>query len=472
MQCNTLIEICVRVCICVNEARGLTKDTAVLMKGLEDARLAQGEGEDLLTMDELMLRAGEAMLMARVKASPTNMHQRQKYTNNASGIRVDDEHASAHDFMCKLREKSGGGACASQAALDILRDQCVAAGMRFRELRATDACNIAQECLAGQGKPVLLSRAALGDAWKRGLSIDSLRRRFGDDVVSVNDRAPARHADAEAGEAQTSFKVRMKTYVDYMAARRNMEAMRDPHYARSGGHHRPFYLNGWSLFSRCPELLTEFEAPACVAAADDTEALLAEIGGLVGGKARDETNAWASISANMQKIFIGCRGCVTRLHYDSGDAHGWLAQASGAKLFILFAPEDSQFLVPPRAEVLRTSRTMMTTGQERACANNEKEKRAASASPGVAVKDDTQAFVDPLRPPSSAATHTGHTYAKATMFAAVVQEGELIVIPRRWWHYALALEDDNLTLQRNFYNAATNAAGLVKMTLDAIRKRR
>ena len=44
--------------------------------------------------------------------------------------------------------------------------------------------------------------------------------------------------------------------------------------------------------------------------------------------------------------------------------------------------------------------------------------------------------------------------------------------PQGWWHYALALDDDNVTVMRNFYHAKTNANGLVKMAVDAIAKRK
>ncbi len=35
---------------------------------------------------------------------------------------------------------------------------------------------------------------------------------------------------------------------------------------------------------------------------------------------------------------------MTRLHYDAGDAHGWLAQLWGAKLFVLYPPEATPLL--------------------------------------------------------------------------------------------------------------------------------
>lgn len=41
---------------------------------------------------------------------------------------------------------------------------------------------------------------------------------------------------------------------------------------------------------------------------------------------------------------------MTRLHYDAGDAHGWLAQLQGTKLFMLYPPADSARLRPLASE--------------------------------------------------------------------------------------------------------------------------
>lgn len=39
-------------------------------------------------------------------------------------------------------------------------------------------------------------------------------------------------------------------------------------------------------------------------------------------------------------------------------------------------------------------------------------------------------------------------------------------MPQGWWHYAVALER-SVTVQRNFYNAATNARGLIDMVVKS-----
>jgi chloride channel 7 len=50
------------------------------------------------------------------------------------------------------------------------------------------------------------------------------------------------------------------------------------------------------------------------------------------------------MSATLFKLFLGPAGTVTRLHADAGDAHGWLAQVWGAKLFVLYPPTDAPHL--------------------------------------------------------------------------------------------------------------------------------
>ncbi|KFM22476.1 hypothetical protein F751_0113 [Auxenochlorella protothecoides] len=55
--------------------------------------------------------------------------------------------------------------------------------------------------------------------------------------------------------------------------------------------------------------------------------------------------AWvAALDAALSKLFLGPAGTVTRLHYDAGGAHGWLAQARGRKLFVLLPPSAAAAL--------------------------------------------------------------------------------------------------------------------------------
>ncbi len=67
---------------------------------------------------------------------------------------------------------------------------------------------------------------------------------------------------------------------------------------------------------------------------------------------------WAGMSASLRKLFLGPRATVTRLHYDAGDAHGWLAQLWGAKLFVLFPPQDTPLL----ARIPEEARNDMASG--------------------------------------------------------------------------------------------------------------
>ena len=47
---------------------------------------------------------------------------------------------------------------------------------------------------------------------------------------------------------------------------------------------------------------------------------------------------------------MGPAGTITRLHFDAGSAHGWLAQVVGRKLFVLYPPSDTPRLYPLASE--------------------------------------------------------------------------------------------------------------------------
>ena len=51
-----------------------------------------------------------------------------------------------------------------------------------------------------------------------------------------------------------------------------------------------------------------------------------------------------SLSAGLSKVFVGPCGTVTRLHQDCANAHAWLGQASGRKLFVCYPPSDAEHL--------------------------------------------------------------------------------------------------------------------------------
>ena len=129
------------------------------------------------------------------------------------------------------------------------------------------------------------------------------------------------------------------------------------------------------------------------------------------------------------QIFVGPAGSTTRLHFDAGEAHGWLGQVKGRKLFILFPASDTPYLYPIPGET-----------------------------------ETEQSSIDPLAP--DLAAHP--LYHMASPLAFVLSPGEAVVIPEGWWHYAAAL-DSSITVMGNFYNADTNAAGMVRMVMKSMR---
>lgn len=131
-----------------------------------------------------------------------------------------------------------------------------------------------------------------------------------------------------------------------------------------------------------------------------------------------------TLERKLTKLFIGPPGCITRLHYDAGDAHGWLGQISGRKLFILFPPKSSRALNPLETE-----------------------------------KETIQSALDPFRTSEA-------DLKKLNGMAVILEPGDLIVIPKGWWHYAVSLTCST-TFQRNFYDAK-NAASLVTTIMKSI----
>lgn len=130
----------------------------------------------------------------------------------------------------------------------------------------------------------------------------------------------------------------------------------------------------------------------------------------------------------LQQVFIGPAGATTRLHFDAGQAHGWLGQVQGRKLFILFPASDTPFLYNILGET-----------------------------------ETEQSSIDPLAP--DVGTHP--LYQQATPLAFILSPGEAVLIPQGWWHYAAAL-DSCITVMGNFYNAETNAAGMVQMVMKSL----
>ncbi len=128
---------------------------------------------------------------------------------------------------------------------------------------------------------------------------------------------------------------------------------------------------------------------------------------------------WAGMSASLRKLFLGPRATVTRLHYDAGDAHGWLAQLWGAKLFVLFPPQDTPLLARIPEEARWHGERGFCCVRMHFCMT---ERIACAAAQTETVQSD----VDPLAPPGHAAAPP----PGATPYVALLQPGEAVIIPR------------------------------------------
>ena len=119
--------------------------------------------------------------------------------------------------------------------------------------------------------------------------------------------------------------------------------------------------------------------------------------------ARAARTAADALDASLCKLFVGPAGTITRLHQDAGDAHGWLGQVIGRKLFLLCPPGDAPFM---------------------------------RSIPGE--KETAQSFVDPFDFSSEARRTNAAFWERASPVVLVLRPGEVVLVPRGWWHYAAA----------------------------------
>jgi len=304
-------------------------------------------------------------------------------------------------------------------------------------LRSSEAGSQLVDAIAnGEGKPVIISDAATSWPAFSTWTIDYLRQKssFSSLSVRVNDRAPARHADQHdmlpSGGGRQSIHLSFSEYLNYMDQMPDSLDKIDDLDKYS----TPFYLNGWRAFADIPLLSQDCPAlPEFSTSVDDTLTLLAALDAQLfkslpkpSSSSEESAEGWYhQVNENLRKVFICPSGCLTRLHQDAGNAHGWLAQIKGRKMFVLYPPSDTQNMHPLETEI-----------------------------------ETVQSPVDPLSPD----TDRWPNIKDAHPVACILHPGEAVVIPQGWWHYAVAL-DKSITLQRNFYHAGSNAEGLVKMVL-------
>jgi len=125
------------------------------------------------------------------------------------------------------------------------------------------------------------------------------------------------------------------------------------------------------------------------------------------------------------KLLIGgVGGKFPIMHYDSDNAHAVITEIYGEKEFVLFPPEDSDYVYPH------------------------------ATSPSTSQIDDLD-NVDLDRFPD---------FPKATQYRVVIQPGECIFVPSRWWHAARVVTT-SISVCTNMMDA-TNWKGFVDLACD------
>ena len=368
----------------------------------------------------------------------------------------------------------------SDAFVDAIVDAFLAAHPNAREVRRVtnvDPSSVAREFLGavdGVGEPAVVADGGRdwtdSNAWT---TLDGLRDGpLRDRPALCNDRAPARHADAKEdprrvpgadvhGTKQRTCELPFREFLEYVRRRPHLAAGRGGAVALEDAAmaDAPFYCNGWRAFEpareedggsgstegvdeetetnkgvRVETASDAFPLPYFAAVADATREIASEarralLEKLLPGRDHSQSARAAAdaLDASLRKLFVGPAGTITRLHQDAGDAHGWLGQVAGRKLFVLCPPGDAPFL---------------------------------RSIPGE--KETAQSFVDPLDFSREARREDAAFWERASPVVFVLRPGEVVLIPRGWWHYAAAL-DPSVTAMKNFYDAQTNLAALARI---------
>jgi hypothetical protein len=108
---------------------------------------------------------------------------------------------------------------------------------------------------------------------------------------------------------------------------------------------------------------------------------------------------WRRPDGHLKLLIGGVGGRFPVMHFDGEAAHATITEIYGDKEFIMYAPSDGQYLYPSP-------------------------KRANHSLVDDPRKQDRQRF--PL-------------LAKATQFRGILRPGDMVFVPRGWWHTARAL---------------------------------
>ena len=224
--------------------------------------------------------------------------------------------------------------------------------------------------------PVVLTDAQRGWPARSKWTFEWMASRYGEEMMPCSDLAPFfRHCDR--GDIRT-VQAPLKEFVRYVLGQPSAF-----HGLAVEG--RVFYANGWAPFLDHPELL-----------ADVSDRLYCVSDSIPAGDGPAKV-----FNASLTKIFMGPAGTVSRLHHDTYATHVWLSQIRGRKQFICYPPSDTKFL----------------------------------HSFPVDEADGRTSLFDP----SSADYAKFPEARRAQAYSVVVEEGETVVLPARWWHWAKSL---------------------------------
>lgn len=168
----------------------------------------------------------------------------------------------------------------------------------------------------------------------------------------------------------------------------------------------PPYLRTWNFYDDVPELLDDFP-PDSPYFRDFFKTL---------------KPSW---QPPFTWLFLGPRGCQTRLHVDVWHTDAWLCMLEGRKKFVMYHPAHLKHI----------------------------------------FDEDTQTYVD-LNDPN---LQKFPNFAKAIPIEFVLEEGETVFIPRKWPHYAVAL-NHTVSLTVNFLSACNRRACVEKAIAYANRR--
>ena len=155
------------------------------------------------------------------------------------------------------------------------------------------------------GKPVVITDAIESWPARTRWTLDYFKSRFAATRVTVY-RLGGERYDASGTELMS-----LATFIDRIE--------------RSGFDTYPYYVrDDWQIFLTHKELLSDYSVPK----------YFYDWFGCLPGFMR----------LIYPRIFIGPKGAITPLHLDIWGTHAWLAQLVGRKRWILFSPDQQQFL--------------------------------------------------------------------------------------------------------------------------------